>query len=137
MGCFPSRKRWASEIADYDYEKPQASRRASVAFPDVELLTAPMGDARVHTTLAMLDYMVLPTVERQFQPERLARAQGHLTRALQLDPDQLLANLLRLTQPDPDLNDWATAYHAWNYPRLAAVKSAYDLDRFFDFPQSV
>jgi len=105
MGCFASRKRWASEIADYDYERPHAGRQASVVFPDVELLTAPMGEARVHTTLAMLDYMVLPTVERQFQPERLARAQGHVARALQLDPDQLLAILLRLTQPDPDLTD--------------------------------
>jgi len=105
MGCFPSRKRWASEMTDYDYERPQASKRASIVFPDVELLTAPMGDARVHTTLAMLDYMVLPSVERQFQPERRARAQGHVARALQLDPDQLLAILLRLTHPDADLTD--------------------------------
>lgn len=39
--------------------------------------------------------------------------------------------------PDPQLNDWATAYHAGNYARLAAAKSAYDPDRLFDFPQSV
>ncbi|NEE01073.1 FAD-binding oxidoreductase [Phytoactinopolyspora halotolerans] len=39
--------------------------------------------------------------------------------------------------PDPALNDWATAYHARNYPRLAAVKYAYDPHRFFGFPQAI
>jgi FAD binding domain-containing protein/berberine-like enzyme len=39
--------------------------------------------------------------------------------------------------PDPALADWAPAYHAGNYPRLVAVKNAYDPDRFFDFVQGV
>lgn len=39
--------------------------------------------------------------------------------------------------PDPQLDDWATAYHAGNYPRLAAAKKAYDPDRLFEFPQSI
>ena len=39
--------------------------------------------------------------------------------------------------PDPALDDWAAAYHAGNYPRLAAVKNAYDPYRFFDFPQAI
>jgi FAD/FMN-containing dehydrogenase len=39
--------------------------------------------------------------------------------------------------PDPALDDWAAAYHAGNYPRLAAVKRAYDPHRFLDFPQAV
>jgi hypothetical protein len=39
--------------------------------------------------------------------------------------------------PDPALDDWAAAYHAGNYARLAAVKNAYDPDRFFDFPQAI
>jgi hypothetical protein len=39
--------------------------------------------------------------------------------------------------PDPELDDWAAAYHAGNYPRLAAVKNAYDPHRLFDFPQAI
>jgi hypothetical protein len=39
--------------------------------------------------------------------------------------------------PDPALGGWAAAYHAGNYPRLAAVKNAYDPHRFFDFPQAI
>jgi FAD/FMN-containing dehydrogenase len=39
--------------------------------------------------------------------------------------------------PDPALGNWAAAYHAGNYPRLAAVKNAYDPHRFFDFPQAI
>jgi FAD/FMN-containing dehydrogenase len=39
--------------------------------------------------------------------------------------------------PDPALDDWAAAYHAGHYPRLAAVKNAYDPHRFFDFPQAI
>jgi FAD/FMN-containing dehydrogenase len=39
--------------------------------------------------------------------------------------------------PDPELDDWAAAYHAGNYPRLASVKNAYDPHRFFDFPQAI
>jgi FAD/FMN-containing dehydrogenase len=39
--------------------------------------------------------------------------------------------------PDPGLDDWAVAYHAGNYPRLRAVKDAYDPHRFFDFPQAI
>lgn len=39
--------------------------------------------------------------------------------------------------PDPALDDWAVAYHAGNYARLAAVKNAYDPHRFLDFPQAI
>ncbi len=39
--------------------------------------------------------------------------------------------------PDPALDDWAAAYHAGNLARLAAVKSAYDPHRVFDFPQAI
>ncbi|GAA3515470.1 FAD-binding oxidoreductase [Actinocatenispora rupis] len=39
--------------------------------------------------------------------------------------------------PDPALDDGAVAYHGENRARLAAVKRAYDPDRFFDFPQAI
>lgn len=39
--------------------------------------------------------------------------------------------------PDLDLDDWARAYHGDNHDRLVAVKSAYDPDQFFDFPQAI
>jgi FAD/FMN-containing dehydrogenase len=39
--------------------------------------------------------------------------------------------------PDAALGDWAAAYHAGNYRRLAAVKNTYDPYRFFDFPQAI
>jgi FAD/FMN-containing dehydrogenase len=39
--------------------------------------------------------------------------------------------------PDPALDDWAAAYYAGNYARLAAVKETYDPHRFFDFPQAI
>jgi FAD/FMN-containing dehydrogenase len=39
--------------------------------------------------------------------------------------------------PDLALEDWATAYHGGNHPRLGAVKQAYDPHRLLDFPQAV
>jgi FAD/FMN-containing dehydrogenase len=39
--------------------------------------------------------------------------------------------------PDPDLEDWAYAYHGTNYERLSLIKAKYDPDGFFRFHQSI
>jgi FAD/FMN-containing dehydrogenase len=39
--------------------------------------------------------------------------------------------------PDPDLEDWAHAYHGANFERLVRVKGRYDPDDFFSFQQSL
>ena len=39
--------------------------------------------------------------------------------------------------PDPDLEDWASAYHGTNYERLSLIKAKYDPDGFFRFHQSI
>jgi FAD/FMN-containing dehydrogenase len=39
--------------------------------------------------------------------------------------------------PDPDLTDWARAYHGKNYARLLRVKAQYDPDGFFRFQQAI
>jgi FAD/FMN-containing dehydrogenase len=39
--------------------------------------------------------------------------------------------------PDPDLEDWARAYHGTNLEQLALIKAKYDPDGFFRFHQSI
>jgi FAD/FMN-containing dehydrogenase len=38
---------------------------------------------------------------------------------------------------DPDRKDWRTAYYGANYDKLLSVKSTYDPDRLFSFPQAI
>jgi hypothetical protein len=39
--------------------------------------------------------------------------------------------------PDINFKDWETAYYGENYSRLQAVKSKYDADDLFHYPQSI
>jgi hypothetical protein len=144
MACFPNRTRWTYEVKDYDYDAPAAGKRASVAFPDVEVSTAPLGDAHVHAVLAMLDYMVVFFVEPQFQKDRFERAQRHLARALEIDPAERLAILLTITRTDPSSarrgelvrqlvdshpNHWATWIARAGTPGLTAAEQFAAIDR--------
>ena len=147
MDCFPNRTRWTYEVKEYDYDTPEAGRRASVAFPEVEVSTTPLGDARVHALLAMLDYMVVSSVERQFQAERYARAERHLTHALELDPAEQLAILLTLTQTDPSAraraeltqrlmdshpDHWATWIARAGTPGISGAEQSDAIDRAWE-----
>ncbi len=144
MACFPDRTRWNYEVKEYDYDAPAAGKRASVAFPDVEVSTATLGDARVHAVLAMLDYMVVSFVEPQFQAGRYERAQRHLARALEIDPAERLAILLTLTRTDPSgarrvelakrlvdshPDNWATWVVRAGTPGLTAAEQFAAIDR--------
>ncbi len=144
MGCFPNRSRWTYEVKDYEYDTAAAGRRASVAFPNVKVSAVPLGDARVYAVLAMLDYMAVSSVDRQFQPDRYARAQSHLSRALQLDSADQLAILLMLTQTeqrdtlraeltkrlvDKHPNHWATWIARAGMPGISGADQSAAIDR--------
>jgi hypothetical protein len=106
MACFPGRGRWSYAVKEYDADVASARKHAALKFPTPSLSTAAMGDARVHAVLALLDYMVLPTLERQFHEARLERARRHLARALEIDPAERLAILLTLMRTGPDRARW-------------------------------
>ena len=144
MACFPNRTRWTYEVKDYDYDAPTAGKRASVAFPNVRVSTATLGDGRVHAVLAMLDYMTVSFVEPLFQGDRFERAQRHLVRALEIDPAEKLAILLTLTRTDPSParraelakrlverhpNHWATWVAYADTPGLPAAEQFPAIDR--------
>jgi hypothetical protein len=144
MACFPDRTRWTYEVKEYAYDASVAGKQASIEFPNVQVSSAPLGDARVHAVLAMLDYMVVSFVERQFQADRFARAQRHLARALDIDPAEQLAILLTLTQTDQSTarraeltqrlvdrhpNHWATWIARAGVPDIPAPEQFAAIDR--------
>lgn len=98
LQCFPGRGSWDFEMNDYAYSLSFAEKATPFAAPPAWVQTAPMKDARVHAVLALLDYMVVYTIEERFRPPRFERARKNLDRALALDPNDLLAGLLLLTE---------------------------------------
>ncbi len=106
LQCFPSRNGWDHELNDYAYSLSFAGRETAFAAPAAYARTANMPDTAVHAVLALLDYMVLFSIEEKFRPPRIERARKNLERALALDPQNLLAELLLLTRTEVDATQW-------------------------------
>jgi FAD/FMN-containing dehydrogenase len=75
-------------------------------------------------------------VEPDAAPAQREAARGWLRRSWSL-VHALGSGGVYANFPDPDLEDWARAYHGGNYERLRRVKRTYDPDNLFRFPQSV
>ncbi|WP_406498865.1 FAD-dependent oxidoreductase [Streptomyces sp. NBC_00846] len=69
-------------------------------------------------------------------PEEVRAAEVWPARAYEVI-DPLSTGGTYLNFPNPDVDDWQTAYHAENYARLAEVKRSYDPGNFFGHAQSV
>jgi hypothetical protein len=100
--CFPGRGAWDSELDDYAYSVSFENNATPFTAPEASVRTASMSDAPVHAVLALLDLMVVSTVEERFRPPRIERARKNLDRALTLDPGDLLAGLLLITEGGAD-----------------------------------
>ncbi|HMF41009.1 MAG TPA: hypothetical protein VKQ32_09945 [Polyangia bacterium] len=102
LACFSGRDKWDAELRDYAYSWSFARKTVAFDPPDSNARTAPLPNARVHATLALLDHIAMFTVLPQFRDERVARARTSLARALELDPHDDLALLLTLSQTKVD-----------------------------------
>jgi hypothetical protein len=97
--CFPSCGKWSSELGDYKYRRFN-TRTAPFDPPAFQPRTTVLGDAQTHAVLAILDLMAASSTLPQFRAEHEQRARGNIHRALELDPTQLWAGLLKLEDPD-------------------------------------
>ncbi|MBO8193517.1 FAD-binding oxidoreductase [Streptomyces oryzae] len=69
-------------------------------------------------------------------PETVARHRGWLD-ATHAAMRQWASGFAYQNYPDPALRDWRHAYYGRNAERLAKVKSVYDPERVFTFPQAI
>lgn len=96
LGCFSTRASWPEELSDYSFSLSYKTRTAPFSPQQARPVVSRLSNASVHAVLAELDRMVLFNEAAQFWPERQARIRHHLTRALELEPGQLLAGLIVL-----------------------------------------
>jgi FAD/FMN-containing dehydrogenase len=71
------------------------------------------------------------------EPPAVARDNLDWLRVLHEDMREFATPASYVNFTDPDLDDWRTAYHGLNAPRLAETKRRYDPDRVFSFSQAI
>jgi len=106
LSCFGSRQNWDFELDDYAYSVSFPERQTRYEASDAEARTTPMNDADTHAVLALLDFMVVSTIEPDFRPPRIERARHNVDRALALDPTNPLAAMLLLAGGEVDAARW-------------------------------
>ncbi|WP_285729518.1 FAD-binding oxidoreductase [Nocardiopsis sp. ATB16-24] len=86
------------------------------------------------------DTLFLVSMDTSWQPDEspeVVRKNLDWLTALHRDMGAFAPDTSYVNFTDPDLDDWRTAYHGPNAPRLAQVKRRYDPDRVFSFSQAI
>jgi hypothetical protein len=89
--CFTTCGRWEFEMQDYEWSVSFPTRAATVAPLAAPVQVSSVSDAQVHTLLGLLDFGVADLIEKSFRDVHVARGQGNLKRALELDGTDPLA----------------------------------------------
>lgn len=106
MACFGKYQNWDFELDEYTYSTSFAEKQTRYEASDVEARTTPMNDADTHAVLALLDFIVVSTIDSRFRPPRIERARRNMDRALALDPTNPLAAMLLLAHGEVDAARW-------------------------------
>jgi FAD/FMN-containing dehydrogenase len=86
------------------------------------------------------DVLFLVSMDTSWQPDEspdVVWSNLDWLTALHQDMGSFATDASYVNFPDPDLDDWRTAYHGPNAARLAEVKRRYDPDRVFSFSQAI
>ena len=93
--------------------------------------------AYVHRT-TRFQLILVDTIPDEANPDAADQASANAWNAQVFDLiDPVCNGESYQNMPDPALSDWRRSYYAENYPRLTAVKRAYDPYGFFTFPQAI